>query len=73
MDLLGITHLAAAIVAMIVGAVVLLSRKGTYWHRCCGWLYVGAMAAVIVTALLIYDLFGGFGPFHVAALISAAT
>lgn len=73
MDLLGTTHLAAAIVAMIAGAVVLLSRKGTYWHRCCGWLYVGSMGAVIVTALLIYDLFGGFGPFHVAALVALFT
>ena len=31
------------------------------------------MAGVNATALMIYDLFGGFGPFHVAALVSGAT
>jgi len=73
MDLLGSTHLWAALLAMLAGAVVLLLRKGTLWHRRWGWLYVAAMATVIVTAFLIYDLFGTFGPFHVAALISLVT
>jgi uncharacterized membrane protein len=72
-DLLGTTHLWAALLAMLAGAVVLMSRKGTQWHRRWGWLYVAAMATVIATALLIYDLFGTFGPFHVAALISVVT
>jgi len=73
LDLLGVTHLASALLALIAGGLVLLSRKGTRWHRRCGRVYVGAMAVVIATALLIYDLFGGFGPFHVAALVSLVT
>jgi uncharacterized membrane protein len=72
-DLLGQTHLAAAIVAMASGAGVLLTKKGARRHRRLGWVYVCAMAAVNVTALLIYELFGGFGPFHVAALVSGVT
>lgn len=73
MDVLGVGHLAAAIAAMSAGAVVLLSRKGTRWHRRWGWLYVGSMLAINATALMIYDLFGGFGPFHAAALVSLGT
>jgi len=73
MDVLGSSHLGAALAAMVTGAVVLLSRKGTAWHRRWGWAYVASMATVIATALLIYDLFGYFGPFHVAAMISLGT
>jgi uncharacterized membrane protein len=42
-------------------------------HRRIGWVYVGSMIAMNGTALVIYRLFGGFGPFHVAALLSLAT
>lgn len=56
---------------MAVGAVVLaLGGKGGRRHRQLGWVYVGAMLTVNVTAFLIYRLFGTFGPFHVAAIIS---
>lgn len=71
MPLLGPLHLSAAVLALISGAAVLVVRpKGARWHRRLGWIYVGAMLSVNATALLIYKLFGGFGPFHVAALIS---
>lgn len=69
-DGVGVLHLASALVALLAGLVVLVSAKGTPRHRRAGWLYVVAMGMVNVTALLIYDLFGGFGPFHVAALLS---
>ncbi|MBX3173486.1 MAG: hypothetical protein KF709_03695 [Gemmatimonadaceae bacterium] len=56
---------------MAVGAIVLaLGGKGGRRHRQLGWVYVGAMTTVNVTAFLIYRLFGTFGPFHVAAVIS---
>lgn len=69
-DGLGLLHLFAALTALLAGFAVLVTRKGTRRHRRVGWLYVASMAAVNATALLIYDLFGGFGPFHVAALFS---
>ncbi len=72
-DWLGLGHLATAIVALAAGLVVVLRRKGTRFHRWCGRVYAAAMLAVNVSALSIYDLFGGFGPFHVFALISLAT
>jgi uncharacterized membrane protein len=59
---LGWFHMMAALLSL-----------GTRSHRRLGWLYVGSMLALNGSALLIYRLFGGFGPFHVAALFSLAT
>ncbi len=73
MDLLGVVHLASAVTALASGLAVLLARKGTSGHRRMGWVYASAMATVNVTALMIYDLFGGFGPFHIAAIVSGLT
>lgn len=58
---------------MVFGAVVVLRRKGTRSHRAIGWIYVTSMLGLNITALLIYRLFGRFGPFHIAAVISLAT
>lgn len=73
MDVLGVLHLGAAVGSLVSGGGVIMSRKGTRAHRRLGWTYVASMATLNVTALLIYDLFGGFGPFHVAAIISGTT
>lgn len=74
MNWLGMTHFISAMLALTLGAIVLLLRpKGGRRHRQLGWAYVVAMLALNATALMIYRLFGGFGPFHVAALISLAT
>lgn len=73
MNILGLVHTGAAVVALVAGAVVLLQPKGTRVHRRIGWTYVVSMVTLNVTALLIYRLFGMFGPFHVAALASLAT
>jgi uncharacterized membrane protein len=72
MSPLGLFHLATAILALAAGAAVLLTVKGTRRHRRVGWLYVSAMVAMNGSALLIYRLFGGFGPFHAFALVSLA-
>ena len=70
---LGLTHTAAAIVALAAGAAVLLTRKGTRRHRQLGWAYVVSMLLLNVTALMIYRLFGRVGPFHVGAVFSLVT
>lgn len=73
MNVLGWFHTVCALVALGSGAAVLLRRKGTRSHRRIGRVYVGSMLALNVTALMIYRLFGGFGPFHVAAVVSLLT
>ena len=73
MNLIGLTHTATALAALASGAAVLLARKGTTRHRQLGWLYAASMLALNVTALFIFRLFGGIGPFHVAAVASLVT
>jgi uncharacterized membrane protein len=70
---LGLVHILTAIAAIIFGAAVLLSRKGTARHKLMGRVYVAAMWALNITALMDYELYGYFGPFHWMALISLAT
>lgn len=71
MSPLGAIHLATAITAIGAGAIVLLTGpKGGRAHKRLGWVYLGSMLALNGSALLIYRLFKGFGPFHVAAIVS---
>ncbi len=70
---LGWIHTIAAVGAMVAGLAVLLIRKGTLRHRQLGWVYVVSMLLLNVTALMIYRLFGNFGPFHVGAIFSLVT
>ena len=62
-----------SLAAILFGGLVVTQQKGTWLHRIIGRLYFLSMALMNVTALLIYDLFGYFGPFHFFALISLAT
>lgn len=73
MNVLGLFHTTCALLALGSGAAVLLRRKGTRSHRRLGWVYVASMLVLNGTALMIYRLFGGFGPFHVAAVASLLT
>jgi uncharacterized membrane protein len=70
---LGAAHVAAALAALVFGAMVLAMRKGTHLHRAMGMAYAVSMLALNVAALLLYRVTGHFGPFHVLALISLAT
>ena len=69
----GSLHLAASVFALIFGTWMLVTEKGTSTHRKVGYLYTFSMAVLIITAFLIYRLFGTFGLFHIAALVSAVT
>ena len=70
---LGVVHTSFSFVAIGAGAVVLLIPKGTRWHRTFGHVYATALVSVVVTAFFLYNLTGSFGPFHVAAMVGAAT
>jgi uncharacterized membrane protein len=71
MSTVGVVHLVASVASIMLGALILAQGpKGSRRHRQLGWAYVVAMLAVNGTAFLIYRLFGSFGPFHVAAIIS---
>ncbi|MBC8140932.1 MAG: DUF2306 domain-containing protein [Armatimonadetes bacterium] len=72
MSPLGLFHTALGVAALVLGAVVLARPKGTRTHRIYGYSYVVCMLLLNATAFGIYRLMGGFGPFHVMALISLA-
>jgi uncharacterized membrane protein len=73
MSAAGVVHTAFALAAMGSGLVVIRRAKGTRLHRTVGWVYTASMLGLFTTAFLIYRLFGGFGPFHVAAVFGLAT
>lgn len=73
LDALGLIHGILGLVSVALGTAMILRRKGGRAHRRIGVAYVACMVALNVTALLIYDLFGRFGPFHWLALLSLGT
>jgi uncharacterized membrane protein len=72
-SLLGLFHLFTAITALISGALVFYSRKGTRRHKQTGYTYTVSMVIVIVSAFSTYNSTGSFNILHLAALISAVT
>lgn len=64
-------HLAASFSSLISGTYVILNLKGTKIHKQVGYVYAVSMTIVIITAFMIYRLFGGFGIFHAFAILSA--
>jgi uncharacterized membrane protein len=65
-------HLAAALLSLIVGALVLARTKGTRAHKMLGRLWVGLMLAVTLSSFWILEIRGGAG-FSVIHLLSAWT
>lgn len=70
---IGLVHLTSAIMALITGSWILAANKGTIIHRAVGYVYFVSMLIMLVTAFLIYRLFGGFGIFHFFAVVSSVT
>lgn len=70
---IGWIHVVASVAAVVFGTQVLVSKKGTRAHQRTGYIYAASMIVVNLTAFLIYRLFGGFGPFHIAAVVSSLT
>jgi uncharacterized membrane protein len=70
---IGLVHVLTAVAALFFGTAVVLSRKGTRRHRWLGRGYLAMMLALNGTALLNYELYGRFGPFHWMVLASLAS
>ncbi len=73
MSTLGLVHVVFGLVALAAGTAVVLTRKGTRWHRTLGHMYLTTMIGLNVTGLFIFNLFGHFGPFHWLAVASLLT
>lgn len=69
----GLIHFISSIVALLLGTFVLVLPKGTSKHKTIGRLYGMTMLVVLVTAFMIYRLFGTWGIFHWTAVVSSLT
>ncbi len=72
-DYTGLIHLIFSIIALITGTLVLLKTKGTIAHKRIGYVYAVSMLGLIITAFMIYHLYGKFGIFHWLAILSLFT
>lgn len=66
-------HTLLGAIALISGAFNLMTTKGTKRHKLVGWIYAGSMFGLIISSFAIFDLFGGFGPFHIMSIVSGVT
>jgi len=64
-----ILHALAAILAIVLGGIQLLMKKGTSAHRLLGRVWVGIMFLVAVSSFGIHE-FRMFGPFSLIHLLS---
>lgn len=69
----GWFHLITALIALILGAYMLATPKGTKKHKKVGYIYVLTMFLVCASAMCIYGLTGKFGIFHITAIIGFIT
>ena len=66
-------HFVAALLAIVLGPVILMRRKGDQPHRWLGRIWVAAMLIVNISALTMYDISGRPNLFHIFAVLSLAT
>lgn len=62
-------HTAAAVIAVILGAVVLGLAKGTPTHRRLGRAYVVALGVMVLSSFTVYEIRSGPSVFHLVSLI----
>jgi uncharacterized membrane protein len=65
-------HAFAAMTAFALGVVQLAAPKGTLPHRTMGWVWVGLMLVVSITAFFIHQirLWGSWSPIHLLAIFT---
>lgn len=67
-------HVGLALGALLLGPVVLLSRKGIRLHRSLGWLWVLAMLGAAASSLWIRDFrlpnLAGYTPIHLLTVLT---
>jgi uncharacterized membrane protein len=68
-------HLGAALLALVIGGVVLRGRKGTPCHRLAGWAWVALMTTAAAASAFIRDRgmpnIAGYTPIHLFTLLVA--
>lgn len=76
MSLIAAVHTALGLTSLVTGAFVLARQKGNRTHRIAGRVYAGALVVLCLLSFGLRDstpMWNGFGPFHIAALVSLGT
>ena len=67
-----VIHLAAALLAVVLGPLALLRRSRDIWHKRAGYLWVTAMAVTAASSFwldaVVVPLAGGFGIIHLLSV-----
>ncbi|SUZ30630.1 hypothetical protein ROE7235_00355 [Roseibaca ekhonensis] len=65
-------HVAAGLLAILLGPVALYMRPGTKTHKITGYVWVSAMAALALSSFAIHSfaVIGPFSPLHGLALVT---
>ena len=67
-------HVAAAVLALFVGAFIFLLPKGTGFHRLLGWSWVSSMIVVAATSIAMIADFGtGINALHVFTAVTVVS
>ena len=70
-------HLVTALLALLLGAVMLARRKGTRSHKALGWAWVLLMGSTALASAFIRDYgmpnLAGFTPTHAFTVLTAVT
>jgi uncharacterized membrane protein len=67
---IGWVHVGLAFLALGLGATAFIVRQGTQRHRQLGYAFLTAMLGLNGSAFLMHRFNGGWGPFHLFAVIS---
>jgi uncharacterized membrane protein len=68
-------HAFAAMAAFALGLIQFIAPKGTLPHRTLGWLWIGLMLVICVSAFFIHTLnvWGQWSPIHLLAAYTLLT
>ena len=68
-------HAVVAMLALILGTLQLLLRKGTQRHKIVGYIWVSLMLAIAVSSFFIHQirLVGPFSPIHLLSILTLVT
>lgn len=63
-------HVAAVLLALVIGVLQLTLKRGTSLHRAMGWTWIIAMTATALSSFLIHQirLVGMWSPIHILSV-----
>lgn len=63
-------HVAAVMLALVIGVFQLALKRGTALHRAMGWTWIGAMAVTALSSFFIHQirLVGLWSPIHILSV-----